>query len=67
MKYFRPIVAVGNSFTRSAPALWAAIISLGVSAPGMDISPKRLVSAMTAGSVFGETIYFAPASYAART
>ena len=46
---------------------YAATISVGVSAPGMETMPSWFVRRMTAMSTFGEMTRHAPASYAAST
>ena len=53
--------------TKSAPALCAAIISVGVMAPGIETSPYFSVRLITSKFVSGEMIYFAPASAAIST
>ena len=51
----------------SAPICQAAVISVGVSAPGMDTISSWRVRRMTAMSTFGEITRQAPASQAAST
>ena len=51
----------GNSFIRSAPNLYAFVISEGVVQPGIEMSPAAFVAVMTSSSIVGETIISAPA------
>ena len=57
----------GNSLTSVAPALRAAMISVGVSAPGSSSSPRARAVRTTPATRPGETTKRAPASAAACT
>ena len=61
------IISAGNALTASAPAAKAAKASLGVAAPGRQVSPSAFARAMTAGFVFGVTMRSPPASATAST
>ena len=51
-----PKSPIGKTFTASAPAFHAVTISVGLIAPGSEVSPRRFVSAMSAGFTSGEMI-----------
>ena len=62
MYFGPPTVPHGKTFTKSLPALQAAIISVGVSAPAIMSLPRRRACATVSGSKPGLTMNSAPAS-----